>query len=197
MEAYVDPLKGGLLALLRDLDLQGPVEMVLVGVAGEALVAGSREVAILKAGYQALGSPLARRAERIDLGRVCSVKAGVSRMSGRLVISAEEASGVISQRTVHFPRAMADKFKIAAGILTQRVQEAREAAATLSPLPATHAAAPTQDAGRQSGGERTAPPPADPEGVLARMRTLKQLRQEELITGEEYVEKKRELLSAL
>ncbi len=191
MEAYVDPLRGGLLAMFRELNLEGPVEMVLAGVAGEALVAGSREVAVLKAGYQALGSPLARRAERIDLARVCAVKAGVGRMSGRLVISAQEASGVMSQHTVHFPRTMADKFRIAAGILSQRAHEAREAAATT--LEAPRASAAEEDPGRAGDAVRT----QGPASVLARMRALRELRQEELITGEEYVEKKREILAAL
>ena len=166
MLGYLDPLSGGLKNAYQEVvEPDEPVEMILTGLSGEALVVTRRRVVILKAGYAAAGRPFGQQTVAVAIGEIQGAEAQVNWGFGIFRLR-----GPSGELTMHFPRAARDKFRMAVAAIRQMIGEGRETAVT-------------------------AAPPAD--DLLDRLRRLRDLMREGILTEDEFQGKKREILSRL
>lgn len=163
---YLDPLSGGLKNAYHEVvEPDEPVEMILTGLSGEALVVTRRRVVVLKAGYAAAGRPFGQHAVSVLVSDVQGVESQVNWGFGIFRLR-----GPAGEVTMHFPRAARDKFRLAVAAIRQMTGEGRETAVT--------AALPTDD-------------------LLDRLRRLRDLVREGILTEDEFQGKKREILTRI
>lgn len=187
MEAYIDSLHGGLRQLFSELGTSPQcVELVLSGVAGEALVTTDEGIAVLKAGYQATGSPFTRRLMMLKYEEIMDIRVLPGRFVGKVTVLPLPDVGR-APLEMHFPAVARDKFRVAVGVMRSRLADRREAAVAESvacePEPA-----------RQTPPEVGKRNNRDP---IEEIRQLSLLAREGILSPEEFQEKKAELLARI
>lgn len=162
---YLDPLSGGLKNAYHEVvEPDEPVEMILSGLSGEALVVTRRRVLLLKAGYAASGRPFGQHTVTVPIAEIQGVEAHVNWGFGIFRLR-----GPAGELSMHFPRMARDKFRLAVAAIRQMTGEGRETAVTTAPV-------------------------ADD---LERLRRLRDLLREGILTEDEFQGKKREILSRI
>jgi len=196
------PLSGGLKTALDESVLPGEeIELALEGMPGQAIVLTSTRVIIIKAG-SASGAMFGRKTKGYGLEHVTSVEYSCGLTEGRIQLTVagavEQRQGWMSKRgfldelaasrqaetVCQFPARRKQLFQEAAKTIQAAVMDARRGPAT----PTSLNAAPS---------DRTPPAMRDAAPVEERLRRLAKLRDDGLISPDDFERKKQEVLADL